>query len=33
MIKKKINKSPPFFIINIGSKEIPILKYKYEKEK
>jgi hypothetical protein len=33
MPKKKNNKSPPFFIINIGSKEIPILKYTYRKEK
>lgn len=33
MKKKKKIKSPPFFIINIGSKEIPILKYVYEKEK
>jgi hypothetical protein len=30
--KKKI-KSPPFFIINIGTKDIPILKYVYEKVK
>jgi len=31
MNKKKKIKSPPFFIINIGTKEIPILKYVYKK--
>jgi len=32
--KKEKNKSSPFFIVNVGSKELPILKYKQKlKEK
>ena len=34
MTKKKNNKSSPFYIVNVGSKELPILKYKQKlKEK
>ena len=33
MAKKKNTKSSPFFIINIGTKETPILKYTYKKSK
>jgi len=33
MVKKKDKNSAPFFIVNIGSKENPILKYKYKEEK
>jgi hypothetical protein len=33
MPKKKNNQHSPFFIINIGSKELPILKYTYKKGK
>jgi hypothetical protein len=32
MQKRTEKKPPPFFIINIGTKEIPVLKYIYEKE-
>lgn len=31
MAKKKNNKSSPFYIVNVGSKELPILKYKQQK--
>ncbi len=33
MKKKKDNESSPFFIINIGTLENPVLKYTYRKNK
>jgi hypothetical protein len=33
MTKKEKKELAPFLIINIGSKENPILKYKYKEEK
>lgn len=33
MTKKKDKESSPFFIINIGTRENPILKYTYRKRK
>ena len=32
MIKKKNNKSSPFYVVNVGNKELPILKYKQQKK-
>ena len=32
MQKRTKKKSPPFLIINIGTKDIPVLKYIYERE-
>ena len=32
MAKKKDKESTPFFIINVGTKENPVLKYTYKKE-
>ena len=31
--KKKHNESSPYIIINIGTKELPVLKYKYQTRK
>lgn len=31
MIKKKNKKTSPFYVVNVGSKELPILKYKQQK--
>lgn len=33
MTKKGKKESAPFFIVNIGSKENPVLRYKYKEEK